>query len=291
MNRNPERGCGTKKNDAYYLEGDVGDDSPLWAWTWVLGDGLDHVISIARYQIPTRGVVGINPAVTLLKECFVGDRDPIVLGIGEKEGYEYFLTKTKNAGSADHIGHQYYTPMSFAREVMQYGPSRRVPPQTAAFFANIFQRIGPFPMFFSHSQIPLFAGIRQRDAIYEIVDELLPKTDYQPWLNACWKYDEWGQYAIKNQDAGHKHYLVHTLDILDFGARLKSVRREPALNEMWVRLRKMFGNVRFEEQIFGASWMTKVIYTLPLENKEAAAEKALAEIPGITILDLEEQVD
>ena len=293
MNRNPERGCGTKQNNAYYLEGEVGEDGPLWMWTWVLGDGLDHNISIARYQIPTRGVVGINPAATLLKESFVGSDYPISMSPVEAEGYEYFLTKTKNMGSADYVGHQYYTPMAFARETMEHGPSRRVPKKTAALFADIFQKIGPFPMFFSHARIPLFADIFQRDGIYEMVDEVLPKTDYRPWFNACWKYDEWGQYAIKNQDAGHKHYLVHVLDVLDFMKKimLDTMPHKPAPDDAWAQMPRLFEDVRFEEQIFGASWMTRVTYTLPQENKEEAAEKALAEIPGLDILDLEEQVD
>jgi hypothetical protein len=33
--------------------------------------------------------------------------------------------------------------------------------------------------------------------------------------------------------------------------------------------------------------MTKVTYTLPKEDKEAAAEKAMQEIPGVDILDLD----
>lgn len=301
MSANPIRGCGTKKHDAFYLESDMSKDGPLHAWTWVLGDGLDHVIPIAVNQVPRRIPVLFNPAATLVKETFVGS-DVVQFSPIEKDAYEYFLTKTKGIGVADYVGSNNYTAASFAAETARYGPSRRIPRTSAAMFLEIFQDIGPFPMWFVHADIPMYQNITQaavvngyaKDALSAISDYL--DFDAQ-WFKPVWRYDSWGQYAIKNQDAGHDHYLVPILKAIDVIERNDPLDRAllDSANIEWEWLRDEFTNrfvaAHFEPQFFGASWMTKVTYTLPEEDKEKAAEKIRQEMPGINILDLEEQVD
>lgn len=295
MNSNPQRGCGTKANDAFYLEGNVDEDGPLWAWTWVLGDGLDHNLCVSKQQVPPRSVVSINPVATLVKEQFVGNDVAVVaLEPGEDEGYEYFLTKTRDLGLADYVGSQYYTAASFAAETARLGPSRRVNKDMAKKCAEVFELAGPFPMWFAHARVPLFEGTRHADAVRTRANEFKDAyafpgvtNPHKQWLKACWRYDEWGQYAIKNQDPGNNHYLVPILRALDY---LDS-RQPKLIRGDWEKLDELFSDVHFEPQIFGASWMTRVTYTLPKENKDEAATKVLDEIPGIDILDLEEQVD
>lgn len=288
MDRNPQRGCGTKTSDSYYLEGDISTGGPLWAWTWFLGDGLDHVLLVSQNQVPTRSVVAINPAATLVFESFVGRDSPFSVRNAEREqAYRYYLGKTRDVGSADHIGAIHYSPYAFAEETARYGPSRKITKQMAKVFAELFQEHGPFPMLFSHTLIPLFATEDHKTAVLRTVLECLKEIDVKGlWIDACWYHDEWGQYSSKGHNPGQSSFLVPILDFMNMLKTVKSGESMPFAS--WHAAKRLLDEVRYEDQIFGASWMTRVTYTLPEDGKEEAREEVTNDIPGIDILDLEE---
>ncbi len=288
MDRNPQRGCGTKTSDSYYLEGDTGTGGPLWAWTWFLGDGLDHVLLVSRNQVPTRSVVAINPAATLVFESFVGADSPFSVRNAEREqAYRYYLGKTRDVGSADHIGAIHYSPYAFAEETIRHGPSRKITKQMAKVFAELFLEHGPFPMLFSHTLIPLFATEDHKKEVFDAVIKALWANPDHFWQDACWNHDEWGQYSSKGHNPGNSSFLVPILNVMN-----TVFERKPSelvtLSDEWHLAQRAMKNVRYEDQIFGASWMTRVTYTLPEDGKDEAREEALNDIPGIDILDLEE---
>ena len=71
--RNPGRGCGTKKKDAFYLESDITDEGEgdLWAFAMLLGDGHDVHIPL---KYPARQMTIVNPAATIVaRDNILGD--------------------------------------------------------------------------------------------------------------------------------------------------------------------------------------------------------------------------
>ena len=295
-NRNPVRACGSKVPDSYYLEGDeVNDDGSgmFWAWTWFLGDGIEDFIYVSKNQLPPRSTVVANPAGTITEKTLVRGDYPYEPIKANMAAYTNMLSRTMQIGSADHVGTNNYTPWSFAKETNTLGPSRKITKEMAKVFAGIFQNHGPFSMLFSHSQIPVFESIDQRDTMIRLAEEsfsysldLLGLAQEFPadlrWLGPCWNRPTWGQYSFKNQEPGFQHFMVPVLITLD-----KMESREGRSEDHWAKVRKEYSKLRFTEQIYGASFMTKVTYTLPKEGKEEAADKVQNDIPGVDILDLD----
>lgn len=290
VDRNPARGCGTKQHDAYYMEGDVGAGGALWAWTWFLGDGLDNYIWISPKDVPVRGTVVANPAACIIEQVFIKGEVPYEADLILKDYYRDMLTRTRHIGSADHVGSKYYSAWEFALETREYGPSRRITKKMAKVFAELFMKYGPFPMLFAH-KLPVFNSQSQRDHVLEAVQACTTETiNWQgKWFDACWEYGEWGQYAREGQDNGYRHFMVPVLQAIGEWERSMSLVPDGYVDEHWARAKEQFKKLRYIEQVFGASWMTGITYTLPKEgDKDRAAEKAQEAIPGIEILDIDE---
>ena len=125
---NPQRECGTKKQDSFYLEGgEFGEGGALWPLSYILGTGYPE--DALAMEIAPLGMQWFNPAATLAVEELVlanGAFEPADDDVAQR--YDHFQTCTKSVGLIDHVGGQ-YTAHSFANELAQYGPSRKVPPQ------------------------------------------------------------------------------------------------------------------------------------------------------------------
>jgi hypothetical protein len=130
---NPKRGCGTKVPGGFYAETEMSRGGVLNLWTWLLGDGLEGGINCLLNIPPRRAIYG-NLAASLVIGEFVGADVPMEgIGIFDAlhEMFDGLRGRTADIALFDHVGSQYYTPWSFAQEVMAYGPSRRIPPALA----------------------------------------------------------------------------------------------------------------------------------------------------------------
>lgn len=304
IDRNPSRGCGSKVPDSYYLEGDEisNDGSGLfWAWTWFLGDGLEDFILVSKDQLPPRSTMVANPVATIIEKTLVRGDYPYSALHSRALDYVEMWTRTMSIGSADHVGTNNYTPWSFAKETNKLGPSRKITKEMAKVFAGIFQEYGPFPMLFSHSHIPVFESIEQRNEMIRLATEITPYSldmlalaDEFPgdrhwetaaekrWLGPCWEQPTWGQYSQENQEPGFQHFMVPILIAMHDMMKINN-----ADEKHWAKVRKAYSKLRLAEQIYGASFMTKITYTLPEKGKGEAAEKVQEAIPGVDLLDLE----
>jgi hypothetical protein len=220
---NPARGCGSKQPDSYYLEGEEpGSDSGMfWSWTWFLGDGIEDFLI---EKIPPRSVILANPAATIIEKSLVRGDYPYQPP-EDKLGFYSMLASVQTAdmSSADHVGKNNYTAWSFANEVNRLGPSRKVTKKMAKVFAEIFQKRGPFPMLFSHSQVPVFQNEEQRNTavrlanqsfnylpvLWSLEDDLKMRSNSRlcEWLSPCWEHPNWGQYSFRNQSPGWQHCI------------------------------------------------------------------------------------
>jgi hypothetical protein len=293
--RNPSRGCGSKVPDSYYLEGDdiaLDGSGMFWAWTWFLGDGIEDFILVSKSQLPPRSTMVANPAATIIEKTLVRGDYPYEPDIKNRWKYTEITTATMRIGSADHVGTNNYTPWSFAKETNKLGASRKITKEMAKVFAEIFQEHGPYPMLFSHSHIPVFESIEQRDEMISLSSESLAYSlDMQAladefpieerWLGPTWERPSWGQYSFKNQEPGFQHFMVPIL------IAMHDMKRNHTDEKHWSKVRKAYSKLRFTEQIYGASFMTKVTYTLPEEGKTIAAQEAEHEVPGVELLDLD----
>lgn len=278
MSCNPHRKCGRKKTDSFYLEADIAgedEEGTLRPFTWVLGDGLDKTIPMT---IPPRKTIFLNPAATLSELELVRIED----GFDINERYYRMLEKTRDLGIGDHVGANNYSVWSFANEVIEYGPGRRITPQEAQMYAEILQVHGPFPMLFTHSRMPIFENEEQLEEAFHIVDDTIGIPLWGPLeVTATWDHQDWGQYA--RQSSGFFHPMRLILVVLDaIDKQWKMNKDQPA----YIAAKKFFEDVSFVEQPFGLSWLTKVTYTLPEDVRETP--DIIFDIPGINILDLEE---
>lgn len=266
---NPTRGCGTKKADAFYAGAGMGSGGALSAWTWVLGNGVEPV----SVRIPPRQPIVIDLVATLLEQELVVASDNYDRNSQE---YRELRKRVPQTGLGDHVGASFYDPISFATETQLYGPSRRVSRRNAELIAILLRDLGPLPIMFTHSQIPVFSS----DGAAEIfIHEML--NDVRPDRIPTWEYEKWTCYAmVDGRDSGSSHYLRQVLDILHLMGR-------PSFTlEHREKLSLYLDQVTFIEQPFGVSWITQISYTLPADGK--LTDPSILEIPGIDILDLRE---
>jgi hypothetical protein len=148
---------------------------------------------------------------------------------------------------------------------------------------------GPLPMLFTHKEIPAFRNEIEMLAALETVGKCLetsPTIDWNDWYQQpTWAHDNWGMYARRGQWTGLNHFMVPVLAFLD---DLRLNWKEHKDDEDWKAAKKFFRGVRFTEQTFGLSWLTKVTYTSPAEGEEPTNEvlEILERVPGINVLDL-----
>ena len=271
---NPSRKCGSKKHDAFYAEGgDFSEDGALNTWTWLLGDGLENSIFL---KVPARQVVAIDPVLTVFFKSFMYPTNADVVIPGElEERYERLNLAMKSPGVADHVGANNYTAHNFYVETSLYGPSRRIPQKTAKYLAEIISLMGPIPMLFTHSKIPVFRDkIEMISALQVIQDDFMEISQSAYWLPS-WEYEQWGMYARRGQWPGHDHVLIPILAFID--------KLEDGLIED-DKAKDFFKSLTYTEQTLGLSWLTKITYTLP-EAGELGED--ILGIPGLNIIDLD----
>lgn len=272
---NPPRGCGKKKHDAFYGEGGgFSSSGALNVWTWLLGDGIDNNVAL---EIPARQVVAIDPILTVLFKSFMIPTQANIMIPEEAEPlYDKLLTAMKSPGVADHVGANNYTAYEFALETMMYGPSRRIPKRTAKTLAEIISLLGPIPMMFTHSKVPVFKNILHAAEAIKIFHEISDRYYYNRNLywDPSWTQELWGMYARRNQQPGDDHFMVVVLSMLS----------DIEQGNMPEKHLAFFKSLAYREQTFGLSWLTRVSYTLP---KEGEPEEDIYEIPGLNVIDLD----
>lgn len=284
---NPSRGCGTKKHDAFYLEGAVGAVGDLYAWTWCLGDGLDDSILLA---LPPRQESFINPAATITSgELYLAD-DVYVPAEYDHALYGRVLQSTRNIGIGDHVGSQNYSAYGFAKECGVYGPSRRVSRETAMRYAALMEelkRAGKshcLPIMFTHSRVPVFVSEWERKMAYQIAllfgwYDGLWQADSHP--EACWLVDDWGMYSRHDQYPGNRSQMIPILAVVEGIDREWSAHRH---DRQWQEARAFYDTLAYEDQPIGLSWITHVTYVLPADGR---FDPELLNVPGLQFLDLE----
>ncbi len=286
---NPKRGCGTKATDACYAEGgEMSPDGLLQRWSWVLGDGVNENLYL---EIPPRQVIMINPVATLTLGALIGNDWPYEIPEHLQEVFNHLALSTRDSGIADHVGAKFYTPLSFAKEILDYGPSRRISKDMAKELATIIFTEGPIPMLFTHNRVPTFRHEEDRVRALMLVRECYEQQFDTTGLNwddfdytgATWLNPKWGMY--RGQWTGQNHYMLPiftTLHIMD------TMWNQVMKYEEWRRFKDFFSDtnhVAFLEQPFGMSWLVKVTYTL---DGEGLADPDMVDVPGINIINLDE---
>lgn len=286
---NPPRRCGgSKQTNSFYAEsGELSSDGTLHPWTWLLGDGLKRNIFM---KIPPRQIQLLNPVLTVLFKTFMPASGPSVpIPKGKRWLFDHLMNAMSALGAGDHVGTQYYTPFNFAAETRSLGPSRRISPQMATVLGTAISTYGPLPMMFTHKEIPAFRTPEEMAAAQRVVGRCLGATQIFNWdywyMRPTWTHDNWGMYARRNQWTGDRHFMIPILDLLD---DIRNDWKKYKDNENWKAAKKFFRGIRFTEQTFGLSWLTKVTYTTPADGEEPADEtlQILERVPGINILDL-----
>lgn len=278
-NPNPPRKCGTKKHDSFYAEGgELEIGGALRIWTWLLGNGMEDNVFL---EVPARQVVAIDPVLTVFFKSFMYPTDAkIVIPEELEELYDRLNLAMKSPGVADHVGANYYTAHNFASEVRTLGPSRRIPKKTARYLAEIISIMGPIPMLFTHSKIPVFKDIHQLNEAINIFHEVTNHYLYDTTLfwEPTWMADDWGMYARRDQMPGDDHFMLPILSMID------DIDSGIIEDE---RIEDFFKSLDYVEQTLGLSWLTKVTYTLPKDDNPLAYDDDIYEIPGLNILDLD----
>lgn len=293
IDRDPKRGCGMKASNAFYLESDLpGPLGRMWAFTMINGGLYQH---IPLLTVPPRAVEAVNVAATIMLTEKISLSPPFKpVGAYERNLYPQILNSTRDVGIVDHVGKDAYSAWSFAEEINKFGPSRRTTEQMAKVVGELIQSYGPVPIMFTHSRIPV---LRNEADILEFIrllkplvtakenQEALPDNWFEVPTTPVWQDPTWGQYVReRNQHAGTNHigtFLLSTVDIIE---RNFDAERQKDLN--WQLMASFLRDLRYYEQMFGLSWVTRVTYTLPKDGKAEAEHKVKETIPGVDILDL-----
>lgn len=242
---NPERGCGTLKEGGFYARGDLGNDSNLSTWTWTLGDGIMGGNNYAIEATP-RQMQLINLPSTLDVGRAVYEPDGLPLTVPG----DHALRQLPDIAMLDHVGSSFYTPWSFAGEAMAEGPSRKIPPQ----IAKIIAPYTPMPILFTHSWMPMVDPSR--------LDELIEWTELDPDFSYFGRTPDipgWGLGA--QDDHGIDHWFTTILVMMhSVKGKVTELSR--------VMPTPLCEDVLTVEQVFGLSWITRVIYIAPEEADE-----------------------
>ena len=265
---NPPRGCGTKKKDAFYLEsGEVGDRGTMWAATHLLGSGLLEDLDTIRgcnIKVPPRQMNVYNIPGTIAN----AQLEPVTQGfvpvdVENGELYERLKNvRVKRVGVIDHVGSSHYSPREFSLELSMLGASRRTTPEFAMMVSAFIRRVGPVPVLFTHSRMPVFETEMDRDeALAQMMFDARPEN-----LRATWLNPDFGMFT--GMDNGGGSYLHNVLRHIDEGYE--------------------FPGVSFCEQPFAASWYTRVSYTLPDDGMVNERIQQMYDRGLINIIDLDE---
>jgi hypothetical protein len=193
-------------------------------------------------SVPPRGQDEINPIETLIRRT---PWHPLLAKTPQEE-ISLYVNNIRSLGTfglIDHVGSNHYTPFSFATELQQMGPSRRLTPALAQYLAPKT----PFPIFFTHSDMPFFADMT---ALEEVWPSFCTEDDgyvipcVQNYIGPTWMRWHWTPVLMQGSaydDRGDSHYMTRVLRICDEEAE-KAVRLE-----------------RYES-VFCGSWITTIRY-------------------------------
>lgn len=285
---NPTRGCGTKKPNSFYIEGEMSAGGGLHALTWLFGDGVENFIPL---NIPPRQIQFANIPATIARGSLVLNEGKYQPSDWERDIYKHLASSAvPPIGIVDHVGKNNYSAYSFATEVGLYGPSRKITPQMATIVGELIHKTGPLPIMFTHDRVPTFTTSKEvDDAIQMALGCFL--FDYKNLAyNPVWEYGSWGMYAIKNQWTGAhnpRHFMHVLLPVIDQIDKHWKDRKD---NEAYQAAKTFFAGTRMIEQPFALSWLTKVTYTLPEDGIiPDKVQQILQSIPNVNILDLQEE--
>ena len=278
---NPVRGCGTKKKGGYYLESETSREGELRLWTWILGSGTADGENCFLSIPPRQMTVGNLPASLLLGE-YISPEASIWDGVhlaGELTAnmkvYNDLKGRCGELSLMDHVGSSFYSPWSFAFEVMKYGPSRRVPPAIAKIVACKL----PVPIVFAHSDMPLFEHLESRDNALTAAKATASSFNWgDVQFKPTWMDDGWGLF-VKHKNYGNLHYMSLLLEAMSLSGE---VENEAGM----VQLQEIVAEQNCYEQPFGASWVTKVTYCLQDDDDLAVVGLEMGS-RGIDVLDLD----
>jgi hypothetical protein len=286
------RGCGSRQEDAYYLESDQpGEGGSIWAWVWLLGDPEN----LPLLDVPARLILPRNIGATIMLAEHIDLSPKFFPDDSERALYNQICASTRDVGLVDHVGKSFYTAYSFAEEVNRMGPSRRTTKETALMVRQMIALYGPIPILFTHSRVPVFHDDAHIEEFIALISAcFLEEDDVPDWSTVArrplWLDPDWGLYKKHlDQHNGHNHigrYILEAVDIVEGGLSAERAERPE-----WIAVAEFVRDLVCAEQMFGLSYLHKVTYTLPAENKEAAGAKARAEIPGISIVDLNKEPD
>lgn len=251
----PERGCGRKQHDSFYLESGPGSpNGSLSLVTLCTGDlqiGGENILC----NIPPRGSHVFYPIDTLR----LGEVQFAAAHVGTPEsrkGIERIATiGTKAIGLVDHVGSNNYSPVSFIHELHEYGASRRVTREMADKVLELMNvGITSVPIFFSHSDIPLLQ-LEQRDKACRLmydVWEYLPETlfDAASYTHPLWgmRRQKWG--GIWEEVPAAAWYILKLID----------AARYPEVDARFAAAKELTDGYRYHKQLLCASWIRHVAY-------------------------------
>lgn len=249
------RGCGSLQKGGCYATSEFGPGGTLLPWSWILGQPWLTGLNVLAAGMPPRVQVEINPQATL-KSAY--------LWLAEWKAAADPSSDIPTWGLADHVGSKFYTPLSFAEECRQRGPSRRLTPANAKKWAAQV----PFPIFFTTNVYPLWASqaaaedwlynCLSKDSLEEGAGKLIVESSniYFDW-NPTWKAEGWG--LSKGCEWGELHTLAaegfHYLDLYKGRVTPQPEHRI--------------------EAVFGASWITHIVQVLD-EADEVSEDLAQA---------------
>lgn len=245
--QNPARGCGRKKRGGFYLEAGMSPLGTLNAVTYCLGSGMETGENLVL-DIGARGVWLGDLAASFISGQFININDPWTTPEDQTDWYAQMLGKVGKPVLFDHVGKAHYSPASFVNELLEYGPSRRVPGPVAEQIAGMT----PIAILFCHDDMPLFASEVQRNELLSLLDTV-DWTDQQ--LSPTWRRPDWGL-GIECDD-GRDHYLVDVIQAMDGDTAVQA----------------FLSDVPRIRQPFAISWITHVSYVAQeAEEKDAALD-------------------
>jgi hypothetical protein len=140
----------------------------------------------------------------------------------------------------------------------RFGPSRRIPKSMAKRLLEIVWSRGPIPMLFTHNRMPIFDSVEDvHTALYHAQTCLEIREDETEffWWEPTWEHPDWSQYVTEFR--GDNSVLVPILRLID---ELENDWRNKKKLAPYQAAKDFFSGLRFVEQAFGASWMSKVTH-------------------------------
>lgn len=219
-------------------------------WSWVLGDGLMGGVNCLVPVRPQRMFHG-DPAASLA----IGELMPAGLvkdahfRRDERRAlYEGLVGKVGREGIFYRVPWKDVSPLQFAGDWETRRVRMDVPHSVVEWVAGQM----PLPIFFMHGRMPLFRDEEQRAVAWELAAELV---ETMVEMDATWVRPGWG--LGSGEDRGEGNYLRAVLEVIE---RLDWHWVEVADMELWQEARRFFQGVKFVEQVFGASWVGRVVY-------------------------------